>query len=130
MFFVFHYGFFHFAYLKFIYTSAEVNLNDGYEIIYDKINADLGWIAVAVFIFAIGHLISLYKNIAADLKTQPNLGAIMFLPYGRIVPMHLTILLGAFLASDGAVMILFLLIKAAADLLTHGFEHAWLQKIT
>jgi hypothetical protein len=48
----------------------------------------------------------------------------MFFPYARILPMHLTILIGAYLEkhSTGTV-ILFLGLKTFADLTMHLMEH-------
>ena len=58
---------------------------------------------------------------AADLQGRPNLGKLMFLPYVRIVPMHLGIMFGASL--DGGVMVLagFVVLKTIADL---ALDHA------
>jgi hypothetical protein len=48
----------------------------------------------------------------------------MFFPYARIIPMHLTILIGVYLEehSTGTV-ILFLGLKTFADLTMHLIEH-------
>jgi hypothetical protein len=46
----------------------------------------------------------------------------MFTPYVRIVPMHLTILLGATLGS-GKGLLLFGVLKTLADVVMHVIEH-------
>jgi len=55
----------------------------------------------------------------------PNIGTMMFFPYLRIIPMHLTIIFGSDYAkgSSGA-LILFLVLKTIADLIMHMIEHA------
>lgn len=50
----------------------------------------------------------------------------MFLPYARILPMHLAFVGGA--ASGGALALLFFsVLKTGADALMHVVEHRWLQ---
>ena len=55
------------------------------------------------------------------------MGRAMFLPYARIVPMHLTIIFGSVLLSltttPKVVLVFFLLLKTAADLAMHFSEH-------
>ena len=46
----------------------------------------------------------------------------MFTPYLRIIPMHLTIILGATLGG-GAGLIVFGILKTIADAIMHVIEH-------
>jgi hypothetical protein len=55
----------------------------------------------------------------------------MFAPYVRIIPMHLTIILGGFVGiigsafsinADFVVLSLFILIKTGVDVITHSIE--------
>lgn len=58
-----------------------------------------------------------------------RLGTLMFLPYARVVPMHLTIIFGGMLARDSAfALLLFCSLKTAADVLMHYVEHRVLQR--
>ena len=63
---------------------------------------------------------------AADLESCPNLGTLMFMPYARVIPMHLTIIFGTQIG-DGAVW-LFVLLKTGADVVMHKVEHHVLQR--
>ena len=47
----------------------------------------------------------------------------MFFPYARVVPLHLTIIIGAMLESSTPTLLLFLGLKAGADLSMHAVEH-------
>jgi hypothetical protein len=117
-FFTLHYGFFHVGYLIFLLNkSAPLSPWDW-----------LGVIGVAVS-FAISHRRSFQQNIEADARGRPNLGALMFMPYARIIPMHLTILLGNAMGGNGAAtVLLFSALKTGADVLMHYANHATLQK--
>ena len=48
----------------------------------------------------------------------------MFWPYARILPIHLTIILGTGVMDGSHALILFLGLKTAADLVMHAIEHA------
>lgn len=117
-FFTLHYGFFHAGYLAFL-------LNKGAALdLWDR----LGVIGVAVS-FAISHRKSFEQNIEADARGRPNLGALMFLPYLRILPMHLTIIIGHSIGGNGAAtVLLFSALKTGADVLMHLANHAILQR--
>jgi len=120
-FFAFHYGFFHFGYFMFLianpFTRSKLDLQDTF------------FIFLAVATFFVSHLFSFLHNKEKDSKKKPNIGKIMFLPYARIIPMHLTIIFGSFLLiSYGGsgmqlVIILFLLLKAVTDVIMHTVEH-------
>jgi hypothetical protein len=119
-FFALHYGFFHFGYLVFLVQR------------FSQLNAwdwlGLGALAIS---FAWNHRFSYEQNVEADRRGTPNIGTLMFLPYARIVPMHLTILLGGAMAGDGpAVVLIFGALKTAADVLMHYVEHRILQRGT
>ena len=114
-FFLFHYGFFHFGYMVFLaaFSSGQITANDFLAIL------------MITFIFFLNHLFSFifYRK----KQEKQNLGTMLFFPYVRIVPMHLTILFGGiFLGSVVAltpVLVFFLLLKTAADVVMHSIEH-------
>ncbi|HET7844955.1 MAG TPA: DUF6498-containing protein [Xanthomonadales bacterium] len=66
-------------------------------------------------------------NVAADIRHEHNIGALMMLPYIRIVPMHVLFLSGLAMKEPGSTMLLFVGLKTVADVLMHGVEHHWLQ---
>jgi hypothetical protein len=111
-FFLAHYGAFHLFYLFVLigsvrmppYSSAPVML--------------------CVALFLVNHAYSLIVNLRADLARRPNIGKVMFFPYARIIPLHLTIIFGSFLITGAAGLVFFLMLKTAADLIMHGVEHA------
>src|SRR5262245_10597559 len=117
-FFSLHYGFFHVGYLAFLLGKGDpLGMWDW-----------LGVGSVAVS-FLISHRKSFEQNIAADARGRPNLGALMFLPYLRILPMHFTIILGQSIGGNGALtVLLFSALKTGADLGMHYANHAVLQK--
>jgi len=121
VFFSLHYGFFHFVYLLFLLVFMWGS--------YATVSKDFTWILVAGIIFFFNHLFSFVYN-KKDLENQkPNLGQMMFTPYARIIPMHLTIIFGGIFFFDGSggsnpgVLLLFLGLKTAGDLLMHFSEH-------
>src|SRR5690606_6752584 len=74
-FFLLHYGFFHFIYLFFLLAEHRVSLP--LEII-ALLGCGLSFVLSQRETFAAQH--------AADLQGRPNLGALMFLPYLRVLP--------------------------------------------
>jgi hypothetical protein len=119
-FFTLHFGFFHFVYMVFLFGLAS-NLQP------------LDWlgVAVAAVAFAYNHYASYRSNIAADAEGEPNIGTLMFLPYLRIIPMHLTIIFGGALLQTNAstwAVLLFGVLKTGADVAMHIAEHRILQK--
>jgi hypothetical protein len=112
-FFLLHYGFFHFVYLIFLLALATPVSGTPF----------LG-IALCTLAFLIGHGFSYRYYRQRDRERTPNIGCIMFLPYGRIVPMHFTIIFGGFVgAESGGSLLLFLGLKALADVVMHMMEH-------
>lgn len=114
-FFALHYGFFHLGYAVFLFAMPG-DESGGLSAL-DRL---LG--AVAVVGLVASHVFSLRYNAARDFRARrPNLGALMFYPYLRILPMHLTIILGGAVA--GLSLPLFMLLKTLADGGMHVVEH-------
>jgi hypothetical protein len=131
-FFAIHYGFFHLIYGIFLIGFAASAIDPG------EVGTNLGpapgdtdsarWFLFSIVSFVVGHAFSFYQNVRADLERRPNLGIMMFLPYARILPMHLTIILGAMAGSAMHTLLLFTGLKTGADYLMHIVEHRVLQK--
>jgi len=117
-FFIFHFGIFHLAYLLFISSDA---------ILFNADGIDTSGVFALVVMFLINHAFSFFYNFRADRERQSHLGKVMFTPYARIIPMHLTIIIGSSLfASSGSsalVLVFFLLLKTLADGIMHVVEH-------
>jgi hypothetical protein len=54
----------------------------------------------------------------------------MFLPYVRILPMHLTIVFGGLLFGGTLALLLFGVLKTAADAAMHSLEHHVLGRVS
>lgn len=122
IFFLLHYGFFHLVYAAFLgafpfIIGDQEAFSGGYYLLF-----------TALF-FLINYGFEFYKEQTTPTDEIPNLGAIMFMPYYRIIPMHLTIILGGFIAASGSfietdssfIVILMLMgIKTIVDLGTHS----------
>lgn len=122
IFFLFHYGFFHIIYSVFLgtfsrFTNSSANNSGG------------SYFLLSAAIFFISYLIEFVNNSREKTDELPNIGAVMFAPYVRIIPMHLTIILGGFIGGAGsllsvntdiAVIILFTGLKTFVDLITHS----------
>jgi hypothetical protein len=122
-FFLLHYGGFHLVYFIFLlvfsltgmFSSADENALN---------SADLKYILPTALLFLGNHVFSYFYNRPRDSGRQ-NIGALMSYPYARIIPMHLTIILGLFLSGG---LLLFLLLKTLADAVMHVVEHRVLMK--
>ena len=112
-FFAVHYGFFHFIY--FFFLVAERSPMSG---------LGLAGIAACIAVFIVNHRFSFRHNLERDLARKPNIGTMMFFPYARIIPMHLTIIFGNSVAGGSTgTLVLFLGLKTLADLVMHMIEH-------
>ncbi len=112
-FFLAHYGLFHLAYLIFI-----LGIND------EKSPEGVMHTAIGLSIFLVNHVFSHYYNRKQDSSGKTNIGAIMFFPYLRVVPMHLVIIAGAWLTQESIwALFIFLLLKSVVDLIMHFVGH-------
>lgn len=112
-FFVLHYGFFHFVYLMFL-TFDTKEPGPG--------SPAAGYLLCAL-VFALNHGYSMLQNIRKDATGKPNIGTLMFLPYARIIPMHMTIIFGGLFFGGTWAFALFGALKIAADVVMHTVEH-------
>jgi len=132
-FFTLHFGMFHAVYLIFLVAFTWLGRSDAGN--HAEIAARLGAVGAAdalLFLllgaaFLVSHGLSHREHLAADLARHPNLGALMLLPYARVMPMHIVLIVGVVIPL-GAGLLLFGLLKTAADIVSHRLEHRWLQK--
>lgn len=111
-FFAAHYGLFHIVYAVFIFSGIFANSLENF--------IDVKYILILALVFFLNHLFSYFYNRPRDIKLK-NIGSLMFYPYLRIIPMHITIILGTYF-SEGA-LVFFLVLKTFADCMMHIIEH-------
>ncbi len=116
VFFAMHYGLFHAVYLVFLVAGP-------------RGEPLTPWFWACTAAFALNHLWSYRYNRDIDRQGTPNIGTLMFTPYLRIVPMHLTIIFGGLLGGARPGLLLFGALKTVADVAMHFVEHAQLQKV-
>ncbi len=119
LFFLFHYGGFHAVYYVFVVIGPAASGNA---------QVPLAGLALCAIAFAINHGYSLAHNIRNDRRGTVNLGTLMMLPYGRIIPMHVTIIAGGTFAPSPPLLLLFIGLKTGADLVMHVVEHHVLRR--
>jgi hypothetical protein len=135
LFFLVHYGGFHAAYLFFLITMGNSADADGYVPVTNESTGEImmlyagtqGPIDYLIYTglaiaFWIGHRKSHRQHVVSDLASSPGPDKLMMLPYVRIVPMHLTLIFGVLLGGTGTI-VLFGLLKTAADVGLHKLEH-------
>ncbi|WP_419604622.1 DUF6498-containing protein [Thiolapillus sp.] len=117
-FFLIHYGMFHAGYLIFLFSGVF-----GEQPRYFSVGPML-----MVLLFFVNHAWSFFSNRKREADTVPNIGTLMFLPYARILPTHLTLVFGGMFISGKLWLVFFLLLKTLADLIAHAVEHALRRK--
>lgn len=104
-FFAFHYGGFHLGYLVFLFAEHALST---------------WWDALAMLACGLSFVLSQRATYAAqhaaDLRGKPNLGALMFTPYLRVLPMHLGIIFGGGAGGGTFALLLFVALKTASDI--------------
>jgi hypothetical protein len=124
IFFLIHYGIFHFVYAVFLSSGLPALFGSGSE------TAGSTYIYYATLIFIINYTIEFIYYLS-EREPRPNLGKMMSAPYIRIIPMHLTIILGGFIGMGSAVfsldagmtlIIVFTLLKTFIDVVSHNTD--------
>jgi hypothetical protein len=125
-FFLFHYGGFHFVYAIFI-AQMSMFQDPFVMVLPTEVKVPTFTLAVigSIVLFFLNHLYSYMHTIKYDISTMRNPVLLMFLPYIRIFPLHIFIVIGAFTGS----VVFFLILKTGADLLMHQLTHAKLANI-
>jgi hypothetical protein len=108
-FFLFHYGVFHIAYAVFLLVDFGVR----------SVNKIILLTGLAAFFLE--SIINFIRQKQIERTVTFNLGNLFFLPYLRIIPMHLMILLPAFFGWKPSL--LFLILKMGADMLSFLLYH-------
>ena len=104
-FFAVHYGVFHFAYLIFLFTLIDIK------------NIDWQFVQISFFAMLAASIANFVQNKIRNKTQDVNISAMFFMPYARIVPMHLVILAPKFL--NISAPLLFLTLKTFADVIMH-----------
>jgi hypothetical protein len=77
-------------------------------------------------VFLVYQCFSFFYDRKWEDKQKPNIGKMMFFPYARIIPMHLTIIFGGMLSkgtlAGKTTLALFMLLKTFADVIMHVVE--------
>lgn len=110
-FFVLHYGGFHLGYLVFLLAEHRVSGLWNMSILFA---CGVSFVLSQRNTYAMQH--------AADLRGRPNLGKLMFIPYVRILPMHLGIIFGSGLGGGVFSLVLFTALKTLADIALDAFD--------
>jgi hypothetical protein len=125
IFFLIHYGFFHFVYAIFLGSFSGMTGTN-------STGSSGNYLLFTSLIFFLSYLIEYIQSSRTQPEVIPNLGVLMFAPYFRIIPMHMTIIFGGFISVIGeilsvnidlAIIILFVGIKTFVDLLSHTFDY-------
>lgn len=124
-FFLLHFGFFHYIYLFFLprlFEGILPSLSEGIKIVQ---------ILSLGMVFFIYQCFSFFYNRKWVETAKPNIGIMLFFPYARVIPMHLTILLFGFITQESPtqksplmpfLLVFFMVLKTLADVIMHAVE--------
>lgn len=104
-FFLLHYGIFHFVYAVFLLVDFGIQSIDKLVFLF------------GVSVFLLEAIMNFIRQKKLEKEVKFNIGSMFFLPYFRIIPMHMMILLPAFFGWKPSL--LFLGLKMGADLLSY-----------
>lgn len=117
LFFTLHYGFFHFMFGAFLLALAF------------PAAADWKWIGFGAAVFALQLWLTQRARLEADAQCDINLGAMLFLPYVRVMPIALGVAVVGYLHDRPiALLAAFGLLKTGADVLMGWCESLLLHK--
>ena len=101
LFFGVHYGAFHFVYIFFLAGIVDMH------------KVDYNFIKTTCYVLLANAVINFVHDKMRNKEDAVNMGVMFFMPYARIIPMHLMILLPSFFAINRSIT--FLLLKMIAD---------------
>ena len=104
-FFLLHFGFFHLVYGIFLLVD------------FGFLNVDRIFLLIGVAAFLLETISGFIKRKQFEEEVKLSIGTIFFLPYLRVVPMHLMILIPAFTGIKASLI--FLVLKMAADIFSY-----------
>ena len=104
-FFLLHFGFFHLVYGIFLLVD------------FGFLNVDRIFLLIGVAAFLLETISGFIKRKQLEEEVKLSIGTIFFLPYLRVVPMHLMILIPAFTGIKASLI--FLVLKMIADILSY-----------
>ncbi len=107
-FFLIHYGLFHIVYALALGKEFK--------------SVPIFQLLVSVGIFLVYQCYSFFYNKKWEAKGKPNIGTMMFFPYARIIPMHLTMCIAFSEWGQKQTLALFLSLKLLADIIMHMVE--------
>jgi hypothetical protein len=108
--FLLHYGFFHLGYLLFLRWGEPAG---GFVL--------FSGFGVCALAFVLNQSYSLWHSIRSDRAGNADVASLFWLPYARVIPMHLTIIFGHWIAGGGALLF-FVALKTVADVLMQVAE--------
>jgi hypothetical protein len=104
LFFIAHYGMFHLVYAVFLVVQVKGHIN-------------FQLFRIGVGLILLGAAIGFVRELVSQKRDNRNAAAMFFIPYLRIIPMHLMLLAQAFLGLSQAQV--FLWLKTVMDLVTY-----------
>lgn len=112
IFFTFIYGTFHLIYLLFLFGIA-----------LDLSRQDVPGMLACVGLFTVNHFFSFIQKRKLDQSDTPSIDGILGFAFLRILPMHLTLIIGLMFRNRATgFLVTFLLLKTALDVLMHCIE--------
>lgn len=134
-FFIVHYGMFCYGHGVFVFSLFSVDkLSSGKVDLQAALSLLTPDMRLAIGLLAASHLYSFLRNyIGAGEYQRTNPGALMIRPYGRIVVLHITIILGGMLTmafgNPLGLLVILMVLKTSVDLAMHQAERNKYQSI-
>ena len=127
-FFIIHYGMFCYGHGVFVFSMfGDLDPNQVSQGPVDALTLLSGSMLLAVTLLAASHIFSFFGNfIAAGEYRKTQAADLMMRPYGRIVVLHITIIIGAFLTTalgnPLGLLVVLMVLKTLVDLAMHQSE--------
>lgn len=112
--FLFHFGFFHVVYLFFLVSMTKLNL------------FDWTFFKYYLLVFLVFQVINFIQHKIQNRDKVMDISRMFFTPYLRVIPMHLCILIPAFLHLTSLTV--FLVLKVLADIIMYVLTNSYYQK--